>query len=88
MAEKPKAAMSKTTKAKGDRVDRCEPRRRRTATGKVNLNTAEFSALEDLPGIGPATAKAIVEGRPWKSVDELDKIKGLGKNRIAALRTW
>jgi competence protein ComEA len=57
-----------------------------TTKGKVNLNTAELAALEDLPGIGPATAKAIMEGRPWKSVDELDKIRGLGKNRIAALR--
>jgi competence protein ComEA len=57
-----------------------------TVKGKVNLNTAELAALEDLPGIGAATAKAIVDGRPWKSVDELDKIRGLGKNRIAALR--
>ena len=52
----------------------------------MNLNTADLAALEELPGIGPATAKAIVEGRPWKSVDELDKIRGLGKARIAALR--
>ncbi len=76
--------MSKTTKAKGA-VSTGEPARE-AARGKVNLNTAELSALEDLPGIGPATAKAIVDGRPWNSVDELDKIKGLGKNRIAALR--
>jgi competence protein ComEA len=71
---KSKAAGTKTTEAKGG------------STGKVNLNTADLAALEDLPGIGPATAKAIVEGRPWKSVDDLDKIRGLGKARIAALR--
>ena len=59
---------------------------KQAAKSKVNLNTAEVSVLEQLPGIGAATAKAIVEGRPWKSVDELDKIRGLGKNRIAALR--
>jgi competence protein ComEA len=82
--EKPKAAMSKTSKAKGA-VSKGEPAGE-AAKGKVNLNTAELSALEDLPGIGPATAKAIVDGRPWKSVDELDKIKGLAKSRIAALR--
>ena len=62
------------------------PRAKGASTGKVNLNTADVAALEDLPGIGPATAKAIVEGRPWKSVDELDKIRGLGKARIAALK--
>jgi competence protein ComEA len=82
--EKPKAVMSKSTKSKGAAPkDELAPE---AAKGKVNLNTAELSTLEDLPGIGPATAKAIVEGRPWKSVDELDKIRGLGKNRIAALR--
>lgn len=83
MAEKAKAAASKTTKK--DTASKVEPAGE-SATGKVNLNTAELSALENLPGIGPATAKAIVAGRPWKSVEELDKIKGLGKNRIAALR--
>ena len=52
----------------------------------MNVNTAELAELEALPGIGPATGKAIIDGRPWKSVDDLDKIRGLGKNRIAALR--
>ena len=56
------------------------------AAGKVNLNTATVTELESLPGVGPALAKAIVEGRPYKTVDELDKVKGLGKTRIEALR--
>jgi competence protein ComEA len=55
-------------------------------TGKVNLNTADQAALEALPGIGPAHAEAIIAGRPYKSVDELEKVKGLGKTRIDALR--
>lgn len=76
---KPKTAGSKSVESKVELA-------KETAKGKVNLNTAELAALEDLPGIGPAAAKAIVDGRPWKSVDELDKIRGLGKNRIAALR--
>ena len=84
MAELPKSGASKATKAKA--AESKSELAKEVAHGKVNLNTAELSALEELPGIGPATAKAIVEGRPWKSVDELDKIKGLGKNRIAALR--
>jgi competence protein ComEA len=84
MAEAPKTTTVKTTKAKAaiDKVTEAKE----VPTGKVNLNTAAMAELEDLPGIGPATAKAIVDGRPWKSVDELDKIKGLGKARIAALK--
>lgn len=55
-------------------------------TGKVNLNTAGAAELETLPGIGPARAREIIAGRPYTSLDELEKIKGLGKARIDALR--
>ena len=41
------------------------------AAKKVNLNTASEKELEDLPGVGPATAKKIVDGRPYSSVDDL-----------------
>jgi competence protein ComEA len=53
---------------------------------KVNLNSASLKELETLPGIGPVLAKGIVDGRPYRAVDELAKVKGLGKTRIAALR--
>jgi competence protein ComEA len=54
---------------------------------KVNVNTAEITALESLPGVGEAIAKAIVAGRPWKSVDDLAQIRGLGHGpRFEALR--
>jgi competence protein ComEA len=78
-AAKSKTASSKTTKPKADDA-------KESTTGKVNLNTADAAALEALPGIGAATAKAIIAARPIKSIDELDKIRGLGKNRIEALR--
>jgi competence protein ComEA len=78
-------APQKTTKAKTAKGEMAREAKE-VSTGKVNLNSADLSALEGLPGIGPATAKAIVEGRPWKSVDDLEKIRGLGAARIAALR--
>jgi competence protein ComEA len=53
---------------------------------KVNLNTADAATLEDLPGIGPAHAKAIIEARPFKSVDELANVKGIGKSRSDRLK--
>jgi len=39
----------------------------------LDLNKATTSDLENLPGVGTATAKKIVAGRPYKSVDDLSK---------------
>jgi competence protein ComEA len=57
--------------------------------GVVNLNDAAAEDLERLPGIGPAKARAIVEHRhthPFHRVDELTKVKGIGRKTFARLR--
>ena len=56
------------------------------AAAPVDLNTADQKALESLPGIGPALAKKIMEGRPFKSVDDLSRIKGMTKAKIDAIK--
>lgn len=63
-----------------------------SAGGLVNVNTADAAALEELPGVGPATAKAIVDHRaangPFASVEDLKKVKGIGDSKFEALRPF
>jgi len=57
--------------------------------GVVNLNTAEPGVLGLLPGIGPAKAAQIVAYRkrhPFRTVDELVRIKGIGRKMVRRLR--
>lgn len=44
-----------------------------TPAGKINLNSATQAELEKLPGIGPASAKKIIAGRPYATVSDLAK---------------
>ena len=56
----------------------------------LNLNTATPEQLDELDGIGPATAETIVEYREERGgfgrVDELAQVPGIGEKRMAALR--
>jgi competence ComEA-like helix-hairpin-helix protein len=47
------------------------------AAAKIDVNTATPSQLEELPGVTPTIAKEILKARPFKSVDELKKVKGV-----------
>ncbi len=60
------------------------------AAGPVNLNEADEAALDALPGIGPATAAAIIEHRRqigrFTSVDQLLDVRGIGEAKLEQLR--
>ncbi|MFP5113674.1 helix-hairpin-helix domain-containing protein [Bacillaceae bacterium C204] len=57
---------------------------------KININKADETELQNLPGIGPAKAAAIVEFRntsgPFKTVEDLKSISGIGDKTFEKLK--
>src|SRR5271157_1377210 len=58
----------------------------------VNINAATSEELQLVPGIGPSTAEKILQMRksygPFKSVDDLLAIRGLGPKRLEKMRKY
>jgi competence protein ComEA len=58
--------------------------------GPININTASSTDLEELPGIGPSLAAAIIAEREkrggFKDVNELQDVRGIGELRFADIK--
>lgn len=57
-----------------------------STTGKVSINNASSSELESLSGVGPSTAAKIIEGRPYKKLEDLMNVKGIGEATFEKLK--
>lgn len=60
--------------------------------GSVNVNTATADELKALPGIGPKTASNVIMDRnargPYRSIDELTRVKGIGQGKLSKIRPF
>lgn len=52
----------------------------------INLNTASKEELKQIKGIGDVLADEIIKNRPYKSWDDVSKVKGIGEGRLKTLK--
>ena len=68
---------------------RTPPAAKASASAQVNLNTANVTQLETLPGIGKSTAERILEYREkrggFKKIEELMNVQGVGEKSFLKL---
>ena len=55
---------------------------------KININTADQAMIEKLPEIGPVKAKAIIDGRPYNSIEDVMKVKGIKGKTFDAIKDY
>ena len=72
-------------------AQRVEERQLQEAFGQslgepLDPNTATVDQIMLLPGIGEVLAERIVEGRPYKSLDDLRRVPGIGEKVFAGLK--
>ena len=60
-------------------------------SGLVNINTASADELDALPGVGPATAQAIIDEREsngaFTSAEDIMRVSGIGEKKFAKLKS-
>ena len=72
-------------------TDRFKPAGHRATTGlagKLDVNTASKAELDQVPGIGPTLAAAIMAARPFARANDLKRVKGVGDKKYQDIRPY
>jgi competence ComEA-like helix-hairpin-helix protein len=55
---------------------------------RIDINNGTSEEIEKLPGIGPKLAANIIAGRPYRVIDDLDRVKGIGPKMLQKIRPY
>ena len=85
-------ASANSVVSQGNQNDATDSSESENKDGKVNINTATAKQLQLLPGIGEVIAQRIVDYRtesgPFKSVDDLLNVSGIGDAKLEQLKPY
>lgn len=56
------------------------------AVDKIDINSSSALELEELAGVGPVLAQRIIDARPFSSVDDLIRVKGIGEKTLQKIK--
>lgn len=70
-------------RSRGDRLSKPKP-----SLGLININRASKTQLRKIPGIGQVLADRIIKGRPYRTVDDLVRVEGIGDRRLEEIRPY
>ena len=63
-----------------------------TKDGKININVADITKLQEIPGIGPVTAEKIIEYREnngkFKSTEDIKNVSGIGDKTYDSIKEY
>ncbi|MCX5867752.1 MAG: helix-hairpin-helix domain-containing protein [Proteobacteria bacterium] len=57
-------------------------------SGMIDVNTATAEELEEIKGIGPVLAERIIAGRPYRTLDDLLRVEGIGKKTLEKISPY
>jgi competence protein ComEA len=84
----PSTTVPATTPAAKPAAKKASARKAAPAKEMVDLNSASKEDLMKLPGIGDAIADKIIAGRPYKNVDDLLRVSGMGPRLLERVRPF
>ncbi len=56
------------------------------AANTIDINTASLQQLDALTGVGPVIAQRVIDGRPYATIDDLLRVKGIGEKVLADIK--